>query len=243
MIQKFILGLIFLFSNSMACFGQTDTLKLFYNKDWKVIRNPSEAEYSRIAFENDNGYWEVKDYYKNKQLQMEGFYLDKKLTRKQGHFLWYYENGKVKTKAQYNNNNQIDDYYEYYEGGQIDTFRKFDNSGKLLEENLYKKDGSDSHFSNAEFPGGSQEMYRFLGERTKYPKDLRKKGLEGKVVVSFVVETDGSLNNVNVLASPHSSLSWEAVRVVNQMPKWKPAARDEIPVRIQYNLPINFTLQ
>ncbi|GLU51757.1 hypothetical protein Dfri01_12180 [Dyadobacter frigoris] len=227
----------------MACFGQTDTIKLFYDKNWKIIRNPLEAEYSRVAFENDNGYWEVKDYFKSKKIQMEGFYLDKKLTKMQGPFVWYYENGQVKTKSQYHNNDQIDEHYEYYESGELDTFRKFDNSGELVEQHLYKKDGSESNFTNAEFPGGIPEMYSFLGEHIKYPKDLRKKGLEGRVVVSFVVRKDGSLDNVNVVSSPNSSLSWEAVRVVRQMPKWKPADRDGIPLDIQYKLPVNFTLQ
>ncbi|MEO6687206.1 MAG: TonB family protein [Dyadobacter sp.] len=241
--QNFTLSLFFLFTGSLACFAQTDTIKLFYDKNWKVIRNPLEAEFSRVAFENDNGYWEVKDYFKTKKLQMEGFYLDKKLTKMQGPFVWYYESGQVKMKSQYRNNDQIDEHYEYYESGQLDTFQKFDNSGKVVERHLYKKDGSESIFTDAEFPGGTQEMYRFLGEHINYPKELRKKGLEGKVIVSFVVRKDGSLDNLHALSSPNSSFSWEAIRVIRQMPKWKPAYRDENAISIKYNLPVNFKLE
>ena len=77
----------------------------------------------------------------------------------------------------------------------------------------------------------------------KYPEEAKEIGIQGKVYVTFVVEVDGSITDVKVLRGIGSGCDDEAVRVVKSMPKWVPGKQRGVPVRVQFNLPINFKLQ
>jgi len=96
---------------------------------------------------------------------------------------------------------------------------------------------------NPTFPGGEGELYKYLGESIKYPEEAKELGIQGRVFVNFVVETDGSVSNVRVLRGIGGGCDEEAIRVVQAMPKWTPGKQRGIPVRVSYNLPIKFTLQ
>lgn len=95
---------------------------------------------------------------------------------------------------------------------------------------------------SASFPGGMPEMYKYIGNNLVYPQQARETGTQGKVFVTFVVEKDGSLTDVKVLRDIGSGCGEEAIRVVKSMPKWKPAKQRGKAVRMQFNLPISFTL-
>lgn len=95
----------------------------------------------------------------------------------------------------------------------------------------------------ASFPGGNAACYAWLSENIKYPKAAYKQGIQGTVVVQFVINKDGSVSNLKVLRSSDSSLADEAVRVVKKMPKWTPARLNGKIVRMYIALPIRFYLQ
>ena len=82
----------------------------------------------------------------------------------------------------------------------------------------------------------------FIAENIRYPEEAKELGIQGKVYVNFVVEADGSISNVNVARGIGGGCDEEAVRVVKLMPKWKPGKQQGMPVRVQFNLPIKFTL-
>ena len=92
-----------------------------------------------------------------------------------------------------------------------------------------------------EFPGGMPAMIEFLQTNIKYPKDAIKQEVGGRVMVMFVVETDGSISNVRVARKVFPSLDKEAVRVVKAMPKWKPGKEKGRLVRVNYTLPVVFS--
>ena len=94
-----------------------------------------------------------------------------------------------------------------------------------------------------EFPGGMQAMIEYLYTNIKYPKDAIKQEVGGRVMVMFVVETDGSLSNVRVARKVFPSLDAEAVRVVKTMPKWKPGKEKGKVVRVNYTLPVVFSIK
>lgn len=94
-----------------------------------------------------------------------------------------------------------------------------------------------------EFPGGMPAMIEFLQTNLKYPKDAIKQQVGGRVMVMFVVETDGTLSNVRVARKVFPSLDSEAVRVVKTMPKWKPGKEKGRPVRVNFTLPVVFSLK
>ncbi len=95
----------------------------------------------------------------------------------------------------------------------------------------------------ASYPGGDEALYRWLAEHIKYPSRAQDQGIQGRVMVKFVVEKDGSIGHVEVTRSPDEDLSKEAVRVVKMMPKWKPARQGTRTVRSYFNLPVMFRLQ
>lgn len=95
-----------------------------------------------------------------------------------------------------------------------------------------------------QFMGGDVNTFRrWVMQRIVYPPIAQENGVQGTVVVQFIVEKDGSLSNIKVLRSPDSSLSKEAVRVITSSPKWTPGKQRGTAVRVQYTLPVGFRLQ
>lgn len=93
------------------------------------------------------------------------------------------------------------------------------------------------------FDGGEEAMYKWLANNMKYPQVAKENSISGNVVVTFVVEKDGSITGVQVLKDIGGGCGDEAVRVVKSMPRWKPGKQNGVPVRVQFNLPIRFTLE
>ncbi len=94
-----------------------------------------------------------------------------------------------------------------------------------------------------EFPGGMQALYKFLGDQVKYPEAALKADIEGTVVISFVVETDGSLSSFEALKVPHQDLADEVIRVIKLSPKWNPAKKGDQAVKVKYTLPFKFKME
>ena len=94
----------------------------------------------------------------------------------------------------------------------------------------------------AQFPGGEKECFKFLSDNIKYPVECMKKGIQGRVIVSFTINTDGSIEEVKTMRSPDPALSKEAERVIAMMPKWKPAMHGDKAVRSRMSIPVNFRL-
>ena len=116
------------------------------------------------------------------------------------------------------------------------------------------------------FPGGDELMMRYLAQHIDYPRTASNYGLQGQTVVKFLVETDGTISNVRVVANRITvdnrlvfqrlagdekrrireqvleMFAEEAIRVVSGMPKWKPGIRHGIPMKVEYELPINFKI-
>jgi len=93
------------------------------------------------------------------------------------------------------------------------------------------------------FPGGQDAMMKYLGENIKYPEEAKTKKVQGRVFVTFVVEKDGSVNEVKLLRGIGSGCDEESMRVIKAMPNWTPGTQKGEAVRVQYNLPIKFALQ
>ena len=94
-----------------------------------------------------------------------------------------------------------------------------------------------------EFPGGQQEMIKFVQENLEYPKRAAKKKIQGRAICQFFVETDGSITGVTIVrSSGNKSLDKAAVRVVKKMPKWKPGSVQGKIQRMGYYLPVNFRI-
>lgn len=94
-----------------------------------------------------------------------------------------------------------------------------------------------------EFPGGMKEMLKFLQENVKYPENAMRNNVQGRVIVQFVIEKDGTPTEFKVLRSVDPDLDAEALRVMKAMPKWKPGMQKGQVVRVKFTVPVSFTLQ
>ena len=93
-----------------------------------------------------------------------------------------------------------------------------------------------------EFPGGIAELMKYLQKNMRYPKVCKEQGLQGRVIVQFVVNTDSTISDVNVIKPVNPHFDKEALRVVKAMPKWKPGPQRGKPVRVRFTLPVTFRL-
>ncbi len=93
------------------------------------------------------------------------------------------------------------------------------------------------------YPGGDAALMQYLSSNIHYPAVAAENGVQGRVVVGFVVERDGSITDVNVMRSVDPSLDREAVRVVKNMPRWTPGKQNGSAVRVKYQVPVTFRLQ
>ncbi|RNL53362.1 energy transducer TonB [Pedobacter jejuensis] len=93
-----------------------------------------------------------------------------------------------------------------------------------------------------EFEGGMKAWAKYIQRNLRYPFEAQEKGTTGKVFLSFVVEKDGSISNVTLVRGIGSGCDEEAMKVIKKSPAWKPGKNKGTPVRVRYNLPINFTL-
>lgn len=92
------------------------------------------------------------------------------------------------------------------------------------------------------FPGGQGAMFSYISNNLQYPEKAQKNGIQGRVVVKFIVEKDGSISNVEVNRSVDPDLDNEAMRVIKNMPKWNPAKQNGKEVRAYYDIPVTFRL-
>lgn len=94
-----------------------------------------------------------------------------------------------------------------------------------------------------QFPGGDAALFEYLSNHIKYPTIAEENGVQGRVIVTFVVERDGSITDVKVVKSVDPSLDREASRVVKGMPRWIPGKQNGSAVRVKYTVPVTFRLQ
>ena len=100
-----------------------------------------------------------------------------------------------------------------------------------------------THYERKVYPPGQAGLFQWLSRNIKYPVVAEENGIQGRVIVTFVVERDGTITEVEVVKSVDPSLDKEAVRVTKSMPKWNPGKQNGAPVRVKYTMPVTFRLQ
>lgn len=129
-------------------------------------------------------------------------------------------------------------------------FAEFDENTEVIQQVEVKEEviEDDQPFLIAEtmpsFQGGDLNKFRaWVQQNIRFPQIALENGIQGRVVLSFVIEKDGRLTNIQVLQTPDRSLSDEAIRVLQQSPKWSPGKQRNQPVRVRYTLPVEFRIQ
>ncbi len=141
----------------------------------------------------------------------------------------------------------------YYPDGQVQYEETLDEKTTNLTTVYYNEKGKvvkrpkqkfEPYMQMPEFPGGQEALAEFLSANVRYPKVAQQNEIQGRVIVQFVVATDGKIENVEVVRTGGDpSLDKEAVRVIKSMPRWQPGRQRGRPVRVKYTVPVNFRLQ
>lgn len=117
------------------------------------------------------------------------------------------------------------------------------NSNRVAENPENDNKVYDSAETMPSFPGGQMALFEYLGKNVKYPVVAEANGIQGRVIVTFIVGHDGSISDVKIAKSVDPSLDKEAIRVVKAMPRWKPGTQKGKPVNVKFTIPVTFRLQ
>ena len=237
-----IVCLVFLFGQPLM--GQ-DTL--FYNDlDQKVTSSEEYFYYKIIEYKSEPDVDVVaKSYYKNGTKKSVYPYVDFEKNIYHGTIEKYFENGNLKSEVEYVNGKKNGILKTYFEDGSLkrDDVMK-DN--ELISGHFYNAQGEEIEHVAYEimpsYPGGDQMMLRDLYGSMNYPAAARKRGIQGMVVVSFIVEKDGSHSEYTVVKSAHETLNEESIRAVKALKNFIPGYHDGEAVRVSFNIPIRYKL-
>jgi TonB family protein len=188
-----------------------------------------------------NGNW--KNYYENGNIKSEVMYSENK---KNGRGVEYFENSNIEEEGEYSNGNKKGYWTYYFEDGKKCSKAKFEDNG--VRENIYWDDnGKEINQKVAEFmpsyPGGEEKLLEYIKYNTIYPRTAKNSGINGTVLLSFVVNEIGEITDIKIINSVGGGCDEEAIRVVQNMPKWNPGKLCNRPVSVYFNLPIKFTLK
>ncbi|WP_291127456.1 energy transducer TonB [Flavobacterium sp. UBA7682] len=182
-------------------------------------------------------------YFKSGQLKAENPYFK---NRSHGKRKEWYEDGKIRREIDYQNSRIHGQLITYWENGQLKRRDVYDN-GKRIKGEVWDVNGALMEYYNyeiaAQFPGGKNALFDYLAEKIIYPKKSRDEGIEGKVMVTFMVEKDGSISQCQIIRGVNDEINAEALRVIKQMPKWNSRSKDGIAGKQRVSLNVNFTLE
>ena len=223
-------------------FGQ-DTIYL--DKD---LKKGTPIEYYQIVKHNqsDTNRATETTYFKSGQIKSETRFSNYTKGEVDGNCKEYYKNGQIKEDTEYKFGKMNGLNLTYWKNGtpkRIDTYE----NDKLIKGQCFNSQGMDTlYFAYeimAEFPGGTNGLFEYIAKELKYPHQSRDNGIQGKVLIGFMVNENGSVSDVTIEQSVNDEIDAEAIRIVLKMPKWGPAMLDGEACKIKFTMPINFVLR
>jgi TonB family protein len=183
-----------------------------------------------------------QEYHSNGKLKTEGFYL---LGNRNGTFKEFDSTGYLMITTQYKNGKIEGEVLGYYSNGKIRR-KEFYNKGSFDKGVCYTMNGKDTtYYPHETFPSlenNPEALYSFLGKNIQYPPLCRELGIEGKVILKFMVNEEGKIENLTVYYSKHLLFTQEANRVIKLMPAFIPGTYEGKKVAMPFTLPIKFQL-
>lgn len=237
----FVLYALFL---SLPLFGQHN---LYYTKIGEST-DSAGATYRHEITNLPNGWTYIKEYRPINTLYSEGAYSVYKKTKKQeeGIHKTYRADGVLWYTESYEDGKSHGEFRSYYPGSQLKRIERYEK-GTFVSGECFQEDGSPRPFTRfqqaPQYPGGEQALFNYISTNLQYPPKARKKNIQGRVVLTFVLNKDGSVSDVQVVKGIGGGCDEEAVRLVSEMPRWQPGLiDDDQPVKVKYTLPLRFRL-
>jgi TonB family protein len=207
---------------------------------WYPNGQSKEIGHFTIVIYTENNYPEI-------EYQIESFWdsTGVQLVKQGTGEVYYTSNNVLIRKGEYENGAKHGEWIDYFMNSTVWSKEVFKH-GKFLEGISYKENGESFAYTIQEVQpepsGGMQGFMKYLMSSMKYPKAARKKGIQGKVFVSFVVDKDGSIIDVEILKGIGGGCDEEAMRVIQECPKWTPAMQRGQPVKVRMSIPLIFKL-
>jgi periplasmic protein TonB len=242
--MKQILTILF-FLPALIVFGQDTT---FLDSEGNKVESIRYATYFKTVVQNpaDTNRATETVYFRSGQLKTQKDYAVYKSRKLDGKVKEWFESGQIRKDIDYKNGKKNGQLFTYWDNGKLKRADKYEND-KLIEGTCMTADGRDTsqydYEKLPEFPGGLNGLSHYLSKEIKYPKIARRIGIEGRVLVGFVVNKNGAISDIKIIRSVSDELDEEAMRVVKKMPKWEPGTEDGEVVSVAFNLPIQFQLQ
>lgn len=232
---------------------RTDVTFYVFDENWKGCR-PEDAKYLGCLRKLSDTAYEWRYYRYDGPLMSLEIYKDKEATTPHGEILYYGPDGRMDSSGYTFEGKRNDWWYYYTDSFTVWKKEKYE-MGKLkvrmdlaaieaeTEENK-KKAEAEKHWGEieAEFKGGIEDWIRYIQKNIDFPDRARKLGKEGSLMLQFVVNTDGTTSDFKLLRSIEYSLDEEAIRLISNSPKWRPAHQDGRMVKAYRRQPLTFKL-
>jgi protein TonB len=172
---------------------------------------------------------------------------DKKTVSKlDGKFKEWYENGQIKNEIDYKYGIYDGRILTYWTNGQLKRDDNFEN-GKSVKGKCFNNEGKEIEYYlfdvSPEYPGGENALIDHISKVLKYPVEMQRQRIQGKVIVGFRIKKDGKISDVTIVKGVQAELDEEAARVVKSLHDFKPGMHDGETVSVHYTIPINFKIQ
>lgn len=236
--------LLILISIQFLAFSQDTT---FYGRNGVIIENKANALTYKIIVKDkdDTNKVNSKFYYPSDNIKSEQNYSNYSEEIYHGTNRVWYETGELKKTVTFQNGLEAGDLVTYWKSGTIRRIDKYKNGefkrGKVYDS-LGKREKYYDYYQDAFFNTEHGSLKSFIKDNLQYPQEAVDNNEEGRVRVSFVVDNDGSIIDVEILDSVSESLDEEAIRLVKSMPNWIPAKQDGENSRQRFAFPLNFQL-
>ena len=222
---------------------------LYYNKEWKECEKELAFYYG--IKELDSDYTGVEYYY---YLTGEKHYKKEIENGSQhGKAVWWYKNGKKWCEGIYNKGIKDGMFTYWYPNGNIQEEGLYENDKRIGEWKRYDESGIRIYGNDVDKPPlfkdaknqkkSNKLLLEYLQVHTNYPEIGKEKGIEGRVIVGFTVSEEGDIIDVSIVDGINHYLDEQAMKIIKELPKWKPATHNGEKVRVRRNIPINFKLK
>jgi TonB family protein len=223
-----------------------DIIKKLFTENYELTETFDKAKFIRICKRKTGELWSVNDFYVNGFLKMEGVFSDIKNEVKEGEFSYFYPYNILESQGKYENGVLEGEWKFYFPNGNLSAIEVYDNGVRKKEE-YFEENGNPLADKNlaekrATFVGGTTKLYRYFAEKLVPLQDFYPQKLPAKLVLSFWVNTEGSIEDAKIVQPVQKKLDTEILKIVTAMPKWIPAKRQNRPIREQFTLPLTLDL-
>lgn len=242
--MKKLLLCIFLLSGFSILFGQKFKDTVYLDKNFNKVNKIRAYYYRCTAIDSITNLYFISDWWASGKIYKKGMYSDYKGRVPEGAVYSYYPDGQVKYEATYKNGMLNGEVRSYYTNGKIGRVEKYENN-KLLAAQYYTKEGKDTtmlpFFRLPAYKGGFEALQKFIANSIIYPRDAANRGIEGTVIVGFVIKKEGYVRDIAVVSTANYILNKEAERVIYLTKKdWEPGIEDGELADVAITYPVVF---